>query len=109
MVDDAPKEPETNYYRKALKDARDEVRGVIDGLTPDEGSLGDNVLKHVVSNGGWECEEADTWADSLRAERSGILGKFEESYDEFSSAYENEPAEVNAGDARGKAYQRHMT
>ena len=97
-------EKEPNKYKDALGEARTTIRGEIDALS-EGGALATRVSKHVATNEGWVCSEADTWVTELTTTCSPVLTAFEDAFDEVDGLHRNQPDEVDAGDWRGLAYR----
>lgn len=95
---------ETNFYKHSLAEAKIAIQSEIDGFSGIGGPEA-TITRHVATNGGWECDEADTWAQDVSSECTGIVTVFQSAKDDVDGAWSSQPTQVPEGDWRGLSYR----
>lgn len=96
-------EEEHNKYRDHLEDAKSTVTNSVNTWGED-GNPAQSIINHVTS--GWQCDEADTWMDDVRAKGLTIRPFFETAESDLAALITAEPENVDKGEWRGDAYIR---
>jgi hypothetical protein len=105
VEEEAPKK-EPNYFRSTLVGCRDSlIPGCRDAVHEGAGSPLD-AIAGPISDGGWECAEADSWVAELRERCADLLTPFDEAISTVGARISGEPDQVPENDWRGYSWSR---
>jgi hypothetical protein len=97
---------EHNHYKSTLAGCKNAIiPNARDAVYHGSGNPADSLLGDL-SSGGWACQSATDFANTVRGKTSSILGAFDDAIATVSTAYGAEPDQVPENDWRGNSWPK---